>query len=331
MSLRDESGVVLVFTAVLLLVLMGFAALAVDLGNAWSNDQRVQTATDVASVGALQVIPHTFLDGYAGNPPEGGAETVARTEALDLIAVNNAVPGAVDVDLALDGGNVSVAATATIDSDNAFARTIGAGGAITVDAAARAEVFANQPTVDLLPLGFADPTNPYRCISDPDLGPSGCVRAADPQPSTDLQIIGMRQRRTGCTDLGNTMERNLRDGADHLVDLAATGIRDEKEACDEGHPLTMPSTSQLVRLDRGDFSSYVTSGLGGRLSGNSNTLWDRLLPGLPGACDRIAIQALSDVQEQSALMAECLASGNAGMPRQEVAQIMWNMIDLMSP
>jgi len=26
-----------------------------------------------------------------------------------------------------------------------------------------------------------------------------------------------------------------------------------------------------------------------------------------------------------------LASGNAGMPRQEVAQIMWNMIDLLSP
>jgi len=315
---QDESGAILVFTAMLLVVLLGFAALAVDLGNAWSNDRRTQTAADIAAVGALQVIPHTFRDVYPGNPPPGwGAETLAQGEASELITINNGTPGTIDVDLADGGGNVAVEAAATIDSDNAFARAVGAGALVTVDGAGRAEVLANEPTVDLLPFGFNATNDPYRCLADPTVAPppaSGCTRTASPSPSQDVQILALRRRDTDpmCTDSASTMTANLASGADHLVDLSSTGVRNEKDACSWGHVLTMPTTTQQLPAGRGDFSQFLTNGLEARLAGNTTQLWDELLPALPGACDRAAIQALApDLQAQSALMSQCLSSGDA--------------------
>jgi Flp pilus assembly protein TadG len=57
---RSESGAILVFTALLLLVLVGFAALAVDLGNAWSTNRQSQNASDIGATSGLFAIPRTF-------------------------------------------------------------------------------------------------------------------------------------------------------------------------------------------------------------------------------------------------------------------------------
>lgn len=311
----NESGIVLVFTAALLIVLLGFAALAVDLGQAWSNNRRAQTATDLAVMGALQQIPHTFQD--PGIPAGTGAQTVAIAEATDLITDNNAVAGAVNVDLALTGGNLSVTAAATINSPNAFARAIGAGGAVTVNGSATGEVLINFASLDVMPIGFNGVSDPFRCVfftTTPPPPPAGCNRTVNPQPSQDLIILGMRRPLTKqCNNLNNVMTDNFLFGIDHLVDVASTGDRTEENSCPDnlGHPLTMPTTTQTVPLSRGDFSSYITAGVGGRLDGNGETLWDKLLPGLAGACNKASYAALPDVQARSAQMSTCLSSGNA--------------------
>ena len=313
----DESGAVLVFTAALMLVLLGFAALAVDLGQAWSNNRRAQTSTDVAVMGGLQTIPHTFRDGYVGNPPAGGAESVATAEVLNLIGENNGTAGIVNVDLAPLGGNVSITAAATIDSPNAFARAIGAGSLVTVDGAATGEILINESELDLLPLGFDAPSNPFRCVSHTTAPPppaSGCIRTASPQPSEDVLILAHRRSDTTspCSNLAETMTANFASGADHLVDLLlpAEPVRPEQDACTFGHRLTMPNTSQTIALNRGDFSAYITAGLGGRIAGNTETLWGWLQPSLGAPCDDAAIAGLPTLEEQSAAMATCLATGN---------------------
>ena len=45
---RDRSGSVLAMTALMLLMLLGFAALAVDVGSWYTTQTRMQTATDAA-------------------------------------------------------------------------------------------------------------------------------------------------------------------------------------------------------------------------------------------------------------------------------------------
>lgn len=51
-SARDERGVTVILVAILLVVLMGFAALAVDLGGVYSARRSDQTAADVAALAA---------------------------------------------------------------------------------------------------------------------------------------------------------------------------------------------------------------------------------------------------------------------------------------
>ena len=54
---RDESGLVLVWTALFLTVLLGFAAVAVDLGHAYYVSQRAQNASDAAALAGAPYLP----------------------------------------------------------------------------------------------------------------------------------------------------------------------------------------------------------------------------------------------------------------------------------
>lgn len=306
---EEESGLILIFTAFLLIVLLGFAALAVDLGNAWSANRRVQTSADVAVMGGLQMLPYTF---GATGAPNGVA--LATAEATDLISDNGGTPGAIGVDLGDGESNFSVTASATLSSPNTFAGAIGAGQFTATGGSATGEILIHQPSLDLLPLGFNNLSSPLRCLSD---DPTFCDTVSTPPPSGDMSLIAMRRVETGCTDATSTMEANLADGADHLVDLTSNpppsplpALRDEADACFTGHALTMPNTSVLIPLNRGDFTAYLTSGLGARLGGNSTALWSELANSDPLNCNGADIAALPDIESQNAAMVDCLNNGN---------------------
>ena len=54
---RDERGAVLIITVIMLVVLLGIAALAVDLGYAYEMRRQVQNTADAAALGAAQDLP----------------------------------------------------------------------------------------------------------------------------------------------------------------------------------------------------------------------------------------------------------------------------------
>lgn len=76
---RDESGLVFVWTTLFLLVLLGFAALAVDLGHSYFVGEREQNAVDAAALAGAPYLPE--------NP------TAAHAAALELAAANGFTDG----------------------------------------------------------------------------------------------------------------------------------------------------------------------------------------------------------------------------------------------
>ena len=53
-NVRQERGAVAVIVAILLIVLFGFAAFALDTGNAWQSRRHLVTATDAAALAAAR-------------------------------------------------------------------------------------------------------------------------------------------------------------------------------------------------------------------------------------------------------------------------------------
>jgi len=89
---RDESGLVFVWTTLFLLVLLGFAALAVDLGHSYFVGEREQNAVDAAAL--------------AGAPYLPADPAAAHDAALQLASVNGFTDGQ-------DGVRVSAAPSPT--------------------------------------------------------------------------------------------------------------------------------------------------------------------------------------------------------------------------
>lgn len=58
---REEHAQVVPLVAVAIVVLLGFAGLAVDVGNAWLQKRRLQSAVDLALVSAAQKLPNTSV------------------------------------------------------------------------------------------------------------------------------------------------------------------------------------------------------------------------------------------------------------------------------
>lgn len=71
--IRTESGQIIPMVALTLLVLLGFLAIAIDVGNAYLHKRRLQAAVDLALISAAQKLPNT---------------TVAGTDAKNYIDTN---------------------------------------------------------------------------------------------------------------------------------------------------------------------------------------------------------------------------------------------------
>ena len=103
---RDRSGSVLAMTALMLLTLLGFTALAVDVGSWYATQTRMQTATDAAAVAAAMELSRL---GYTDSAVIAAAEASATWNGFD--------PGdgaSVAVAIAPDGETVEVVITESL-------------------------------------------------------------------------------------------------------------------------------------------------------------------------------------------------------------------------
>ena len=205
----SERGAILVFTAILLLVLVAFAALAVDLSNAWSNSQLSQTNADIAASGSLFKVPRTFISA----PPAPLVQSEVQNEVDNLVSINvdAGVTAAATATVTFVADGADVAVDVTIDSENAFARAIGSGSQIPVDSTATAHLEI-QPTGKLWPIGFyvpafngqslADNVQPYQCRNVDAASGTATPRVCGGQGGFPDGGNGGRNRLLGMTRLG---------------------------------------------------------------------------------------------------------------------------------
>ena len=169
---RSEGGAVLVMTAMLLLVLMGFAAIAVDAAIAWSDKRRVGTAADMASLGAAEAIAGTLrseVDGVVA----GVATALVATNAPGATAVVGPATAPESGDPACADAQreclTNVAVEVDDNPDDAFAPAIGA-SIDSVGAGAEAQIYKIEyPALKLLPVGVENAAgeSPLRCAPAP--------------------------------------------------------------------------------------------------------------------------------------------------------------------
>lgn len=107
---EHDRGAVLIIISVSMVALLGMAALAVDLGNAWSGDRRLNTATDAAVLaGAVELL-------------DGGSAAQARAACQDYLIAN--YPEAVGT-CVVDEDDFTVRIEATAPIEYAFAPVLG--------------------------------------------------------------------------------------------------------------------------------------------------------------------------------------------------------------
>lgn len=132
----QEEGASLVYVTLILLVLFGFAGLAVDGSNAYFQRRRLQTAADAAALAGARSLA------LAQNRTQIGNE-------IDNVAVDN--NGASDASWTPVNSNTGVTVEATEDIETFFARAIGI-NSLAVSASATADIYSITKTKTLFPL-----------------------------------------------------------------------------------------------------------------------------------------------------------------------------------
>ncbi len=314
---RSERGAILIFTAIVLLVLVGVAAIAVDLSNAWSNRRRAQAASDVGAVGALQAIPRTFA---AGSPVGPIAQDEVQALVDSLTGVNS--PGAGTV-ATISADYLQVTLQVNAVSRNSFARAMGAAATNETGADSVAEIELPEVLDKLVPVGVDNPSGqPYQCMraslpaysppaSPPDPTPLVCTSASGLQNRL-IQMTGLDPLDCSTSDAATVA--NIQDGVDHMIDIDTESVRHEADACASGHILTLPNQANRIPLPAG--TTLLTQAFGGAGSPllGADGLWDHLLPAPSGIaqCHESNFNDPTLILEQlSRRMRSCLQSWNA--------------------
>lgn len=132
-----ERGAVLIIVAVGMIGVLGMAALAVDLGNAWSNDRRLNTSSDAAALaGAVEILDggtaeeavEACEDYLERNHPQAtGTCMVDVEEGVVRIEATAPVEYAFAPVLGIDDGEVASVSEATIQPGGAPSMIVGGG------------------------------------------------------------------------------------------------------------------------------------------------------------------------------------------------------------
>ncbi len=340
-----ENGAVLVLTALLLLVLMGFAALAVDAASAWSKRRQIETAADIGVLAGAEAIVGTFLsdvdaavsgvvtDLVAFNSPEALAAVGPVTGDLDPEEPN---PCALAQRICLTNVTVTVSGT----SDNAFAPAIGAADTIDIssgdgEGTTEAQIYKIEySSLKLFPIGIDSMAVGLRCGAPecrahdqptPPPPPSTTTTTSTPPPPPpppaepppviadpvvdEVDLVGVGRGRN-CSD--EAVAHALVEGVPHLVAVdAAAAVRDEGAACSDGHELTMPNAA-YGRISEPVPGSLLAQGIHPVIT-TGPPLWT-YLTGV-GLCSGPDIEAITDPDPevrfslQTRAMQQCLRNG----------------------
>ena len=110
-SRKNEDGAVIVLVAILITILIMFTALAVDMGLAYFQRQRLQNACDAAALAAVTELPN---------------ETKARNRAYEYMLENGFSDSPSDVIVEFEGSPAErVRVTSTFNVDSTFAKIFG--------------------------------------------------------------------------------------------------------------------------------------------------------------------------------------------------------------
>jgi hypothetical protein len=124
---NDERGAIAIFVAILMIMLLGFAALAIDISAMWAEKRQLQNGADAGALAIAQTCAKT-----SASCSEGMADTTAQS----YVGLNRTVgtpTGTADL-----AGN-SVTVTASDQHENWFAQVIEAGDSEGVSAKATAK------------------------------------------------------------------------------------------------------------------------------------------------------------------------------------------------
>src|SRR4051812_36269093 len=175
---RTERGAIAVVAGILVVVLVSMAAIAIDLGNAWSRRRMVQSQVDLSALSAGHLLPMTgsnqmviatevakYLND-AKNKVYGQGANVSPAQLLDGNLANGEVQFP-DPDGTGDGSRMRVIAPpATVDYG--FAKVMGFQSK-DVQATATVELFGGlPPKEDVMPMWL-----PTGCTYGPGTGDTG--------------------------------------------------------------------------------------------------------------------------------------------------------------
>lgn len=137
---RSEEGQTLVQVTLMLVVLLGFVALAIDVGHVYAERRRMQNAADAGALAGAYELCRV------------SDEDLARAKAMEYMALNGVPPAEIDpADVSIEGNVVNVTAQETTDTYLA-----GFVGFSTIDVGADAAAACGAATsaCGLWPLAF---------------------------------------------------------------------------------------------------------------------------------------------------------------------------------
>jgi hypothetical protein len=344
---RDERGVVLVVTALLLVVLLGIAGFAIDLGYAYEQRRQVQNSADAAALGAAQDLPDLTAT-------EGSAKTLSHTNlpngSFPWSTCNDSSP--------LD---VSAPDTPCVSYDTSFTRVrvripqqtfptffgrvLGVNSTSTFASAIARVVGAGFASIEPYAL-FSGFNAGLACLKQ---GPSGHRIATCDDPSTgNFSLLDITQYGNATLNTpqrcGNSFERaraidNIAIGSDHMFTrYDGTPLVD---GCLQPGPNTIPprTGNDVSAFDTGlvhGGSTDTSDGKGARLTRgqypqanvlgtqlDNKPLWEfipeQTLSGVPDSCQRKTFDDLVKVtlstQQQTTMQAaleQCFTDYEAG-------------------
>lgn len=140
---KNEDGQVLVLTALLLAVLLGFAALTIDIGMVYITKTKLQNAADAAALAGAQDLPNTSSDTITGN-------LTAESTAIYYAEQNGVQESETKPTPSYNGDSTKIEVICTKTISYTFARVL---GFTQADVSARA--IAQKITVGGEAFGFA--------------------------------------------------------------------------------------------------------------------------------------------------------------------------------
>jgi Flp pilus assembly protein TadG len=272
----DEQGAVIVTSVIVLTLMLGLAALVIDLGHQRALRREVQNAADSAALGAAQDLPRvTTAESTAKslttqNAPEGTFGWSACTDTGQLAFAAAGTP-CVSFDSSYTRVRVRVP---TQTFDTLFGKLLGTSGLETYAVAEARGITTGFGTIQPFALysGFG---SGLVCLDASSSGTGGAYPCNEPQEG-NFGLLDLRQygnatlgtiQRCSDPDQQVRLRNNVAIGADHLYGTYANPPGEVVEACT---PVPVPNPD-TVELRTGNFVQGLDLGL---VHGNSTDFDD---------------------------------------------------------